>query len=100
MSDPTRTGTGPAPAPSAPASRPQTISDPREVAALVLGRINLVNARKDELTLAIHGLTDVTQQLSRIYGEQMLAIEQLRRRVKTLESGRQDRPPRAPTPMQ
>ena len=67
-----------------PAQRP--ISDPRDVATVVMARMNLVNAKKDELTMAISGLIDITQQLTRTYGEQMLAIEQLRRRVKALEA--------------
>lgn len=72
------------PAAQKPAQR--AISDPREVATLVMARMNLVNTKKDELAIAIHGLVDITQQLTRTYGEQLLAIEQLRRRVKALEA--------------
>ncbi|MEJ5989220.1 hypothetical protein WG902_04420 [Ramlibacter sp. PS3R-8] len=69
-----------------PADRKQrAISDPREVASVVMARMNLVNAKKDELAIAIHGLVDIAQQLTRSYGEQLLAMEQLRRRVKELE---------------
>ena len=64
----------------------RTVSDPREVAGLVMHRLNFVNAKKDELAIAIHGLVDITQQLTRTYAEQLLAIEQLRRRVKALEA--------------
>jgi hypothetical protein len=64
----------------------RTISDPREVASLVMARMNLVNAKKDELARAIEGLVDITQQLTRTYGAQMVAMEHLRRRVKALEA--------------
>ena len=67
-----------------PARRP--ISDPRDVATVVMARMNLVNTKKDELTAAINGLVDLTQQLTRTYAEQLMAIEQLRRRVKALEA--------------
>jgi hypothetical protein len=48
--------------------------------------MSVVNTKKDELTMAINGLVELTQQLTRTYAEQMLAIEQLRRRVKALEA--------------
>jgi hypothetical protein len=64
----------------------RAVSDPREVAAVVMARMHQVNARKDELTTAINGLIDITQQLTRTYGEQLIAIEHLRRRVKALEA--------------
>ncbi len=64
----------------------RSISDPREVANLVMARMNMVNAKKDELTIAIKGLSDVTQQLARAYAQQMLVMEQIARRVKALEA--------------
>jgi hypothetical protein len=64
----------------------RAISDPREVATVVMSRMNQVNAKKDELAVAIHALVDITEQLTRSYGQQLLAIEQLRRRVKDLEA--------------
>ncbi|TFZ03115.1 hypothetical protein EZ313_18050 [Ramlibacter henchirensis] len=78
------------PADKKPALRP--ISDPREVAAVVMGRMKLVKTKKDELSLAIDGLVDITQQLTRAYAEQLLTIDRLRRRVKELE------PPTTETP--
>lgn len=66
-----------------PAQR--AISDPREVTAVVMARMNQVNARKDELAVAINALVDITEQLTRTYSAQLLAVEQLRRRVKALE---------------
>jgi hypothetical protein len=63
----------------------KTISHPRDVATLVLTQINQVNARKDELTIAIKALSDLTQQLATSYGKQMMVIEQLARRVNALE---------------
>ena len=64
----------------------RAVSDPREVAAIVMTRANQVNAKKDELAMATNGLVDITQQLTRTYAEQLLAIEHLRRRVKALET--------------
>jgi hypothetical protein len=66
---------------------PRTISHPREVAAVVMARMNQVNVKKDELGDSVDGLMEVMQQLTKIHEEQLLAMEQLRRRVKALESG-------------
>jgi len=70
-----------------PANRPQpqAIADPRQVAAVVMARMNLINTKKDELTIAIKGLTDLTQQLVQAYAAQMQAIEQLTTRLKAME---------------
>lgn len=67
-----------------PAQR--AISDPREVAALVMGRVHTVKAKEQELATALDSLIDLTQQLTRTYGAQMVAMQQLRLRVKALES--------------
>jgi hypothetical protein len=69
------------------ANRPQinVVSDPREIATAVMARMNLINAKKDELTMAIKGLTDLTQRLVRAYAGQMQVIEQLATRMKALE---------------
>jgi hypothetical protein len=64
---------------------PRAISHPREVAAVVMAQIHTVNAKKDELTIAMKGLTDLTQQLARAYAGQVQFIEQLVTRVKALE---------------
>ena len=70
------------------ANRQQTnvISDPRQIATVVMARMNLINTKKDELTIAIKGLTDLTQQLVQAYAGQMQVIEQLATRVKALEA--------------
>jgi hypothetical protein len=47
--------------------------------------MNFINAKKDELTIAIKGLTDLTQQLVQAYAGQMQVIEQLATRLKALE---------------
>ena len=69
------------------ANRQQTnvISDPRQIATVVMARMNLINTKKDELTIAIKGLTDLTQQLVQAYAGQMQVIEQLAARLKALE---------------
>ncbi|MCT9812746.1 hypothetical protein N0K08_19110 [Acidovorax sp. Be4] len=87
MTDQDKTPAGAAQAGSAPAqSERRTVSDPRDVATLVMSRMSMVNAKKDELTIAIKGLSDVTQQLAHAYAEQMKAIEKLVKRVKALEA--------------
>src|SRR5262252_5141109 len=76
----------PATAPQvAPRPQPQPISDPRQIAAVVMARLNLINAKKDELTIAIKGVTDLTQQLVQAYAGQMQVIEQLAARLKAVE---------------
>ena len=75
-----------APQPAANRQQTNVISDPREIAAVIMARMNLVNTKKDELTIAIKGLTDLTQQLARAYVGQLQYIEQLANRVKALEA--------------
>jgi hypothetical protein len=45
-----------------------------------------VHAKKDELAVAIDGLADITRQLTRSYAAQIVAVEQLRKRVQALEA--------------
>jgi hypothetical protein len=71
--------------PATPRPQPQAISDPRQIAAVVMARMNLINTKKDELTIAVKGLTDLTQQLVQAYAGQMQVIEQLATRLKALE---------------
>ena len=69
--------------PAAPRpQQPQAISDPRQIATVIMARMNLINAKKDELTIAIKGLSDLTQQLVQAYAGQMQVIEQLAARLK------------------
>src|SRR5262249_45763671 len=67
--------------PVAPRPQLQAISDPRQIAAVVMARMNLINTKKDELTIAMKGLTDLTQQLLQAYAGQMQVIEQLATRL-------------------
>jgi hypothetical protein len=78
-------GTAVTDTPAAPRPQPQAISDPRQIAAVVMARMNLINTKKDELTIAMKGLTDLTQQLVQAYAGQMQVIEQLATRLKALE---------------
>ena len=71
---------------SATAQQPRVVSRPEDVAGLVLMQIDLVNARKDDLTIAIKGLSDLTRQLVRAYGENTQTIEQLQSKVKKMGS--------------
>jgi hypothetical protein len=71
--------------PTAPRQQPTVISDPRQIAAVVMARMNLINTKKDELTIAIKGLSDLTQQLVQAYAAQMQVIEQFTTRLKAME---------------
>ena len=72
-----------------PKQQPRVVSSPSDVAGLVLMQIDLVNGRKDDLTIAIKGLSDLMRQLVRAYGENTQTIEQLQSQVKKMErSGR------------
>lgn len=64
---------------------PRVIRNPSDVASLVLMQIDAVNAKKDELTIAVKGLADTTKQLVRAYAEQAAVIEKLVKRLKALE---------------
>lgn len=63
----------------------RTMLEPQAFAALIMARMNRVNAKKDELTIAIKGLADITQHLARVYADQIITIERLKRRVGELE---------------
>ncbi len=67
------------------AAQPRVISDPKDVAQLVLMQVDAINAKKDNLTIAIKGLTDLTKQLVRAYAEQQGAIQKLQERVNVLQ---------------
>jgi hypothetical protein len=87
MNDTAKTAANAAPAGREPSmAERRTVSDPRDVATLIMSRMGMVNAKKDELTIAIKGLSDVTQQLAHAYAEQAKAIEKLVKRVKVLEA--------------
>lgn len=46
--------------------QPRVISSPQDVAQLVMVKIDQVNAKKDELTIAVKGLADTAKQLVRL----------------------------------
>jgi hypothetical protein len=83
--------------PTAPASKPKVngqppkqppgriISDPNEVAQLVMMRIDHVNAKKDELTIAVKALADTAKQLVSVYAKQQAQIAKLAKQVEELE---------------
>lgn len=68
-----------------PGKQPRMISSPNDVASVVLMQIDAVNAKKDDLTIAIKGLTDTTKQLVRAYAQNAQAIQKLQRQVRALE---------------
>lgn len=65
--------------------RQRVISNPSDVASLVLMQVDAVNAKKDDLTTAIRSLTDTTKQLARAYSDHTKTINELKRRVQILE---------------
>jgi len=75
-----------APPPRRPQGRQRVLSHPQDVMALVLRQVDTVNATKDELTIALKGLMDLTKQLTRAYAAQTQAIQALQVRVKALEA--------------
>ena len=68
------------------AGQPRVVTHPHEVAQLVLRQIETVHNTKDELTLALRGLTDLTKQLARAYAAHTQTIAALQARVKALEA--------------
>ncbi len=66
----------------------RVISDPKEVAQLVMMRIDHVNAKKDELTIAVKALADTTKQLVSVYAKQQAEIAKLAKRVQELEKAK------------
>ncbi len=77
----TKSTTGSAPG----GQKPRIIRNPGDVAGLVMMQVDNVNAKKDELTIAIKGLTDTAKQLVRAYAEHAKAIQKLQQRIKMLE---------------
>jgi len=76
----------PATTPSAAEAQPRkVITDPREIAAIVMAQMGVVNAKKEDLAKAIKTLTDMTQQLVVAYAQQARFIERLAQRAKALE---------------
>jgi len=61
------------------------VSNPNDVASLIMMQVDAVNTKKDDLTIAIKGLTDLTKQLTRAYAEHTKTIQKLVERVKDLE---------------
>lgn len=67
------------------AGTPRVISDPNEVATIVLMQIDAVNDRKNDLTIALKGLTDLTKQLMRSYGDLTATVRAQQVKLKELE---------------
>lgn len=68
---------------------PRVISNPNDVASLVLMQVDAVNAKKDELTIAIKGLADLAKQLVRAYAQNAQAIQKLQMKIQALEQDEQ-----------
>jgi hypothetical protein len=67
-------------------NKPKVISNPNDVASIVLMQIDRVNAMKDDLTTAIKALNDTTKQLVRAYGEHTKTINKLQEKINLLET--------------
>lgn len=65
--------------------KPRVVHNPNDVANLVLLQMDLINAKKDDLTIAIKGLTDLTKQLVHAYANHTRTIQELMERVRGLE---------------
>ncbi len=63
----------------------RVVSHPSDVAGVVMMQIDSVNAKKDELTIAVKGLADTAKQLVRAYAQQAAVIQKLQRKIKELE---------------
>ena len=61
------------------------ISNPEDVAKLVMMQIDAVNGKKDDLTIAIKGMTDTARQLVRAYAQQAGVIQAMRKKLEELE---------------
>lgn len=66
----------------------RVISDPQEVAQLVMMRIDHVNSKKDELTIAVKALADTSKQLVSVYAKQQAQIAKLAMQVEELEKAK------------
>lgn len=66
------------------AGAPRVISDPNEVATIVLMQIDAVNDRQHDLTTAIKGLTDLTKQLMRSYGDLTATVRAQQAKLKEM----------------
>ena len=69
-----------------PQGRQRVLTHPQDVMTLVLRQIDAVNATKDELTITLKGLMDLTKQLAQAYAAQKQAMQGLQGRVKALEA--------------
>ncbi len=69
-------------------AKQRVISHPGDVAGLVMMQIDAVNAKKDELTIAVKGLADTAKQLVRAYAQQAAVIQNLQRKIKELEENK------------
>lgn len=63
----------------------RVIKHPNDVATLALSQLNAINTKKDELTIAIKGLSDLTTQLVNVYASNMNAMQKMQERIKELE---------------
>ncbi|MFZ2540981.1 MAG: hypothetical protein WAW75_04305 [Gallionella sp.] len=74
--------------PNGQAQPGRVISDPNEVAQLVMMRIDHVNSKKGELTIAVKALADTAKQLVSVYANQQAQIAKLAKRVDELEKAK------------
>lgn len=69
--------------------QPKVISDPHDIANIVLLQIDAVNSKKDDLTTTIKNLGDTTKKLVQAYAQQQAMIQMLQERVTELGGERQ-----------
>ena len=66
-------------------NQPRVVTNPNDVASLVLMQIDAVNSKKDELTIAMKNLMDTSKQLVKAYGENSKTIIQLKQKLDEME---------------
>ena len=71
-----------------PKGQPRVVSNPNDVASLVMMQIDAINGKKDELTIAVKSLADTAKQLVSVYAKQQAQIAKLVKRVEELEKAK------------
>ena len=66
----------------------RAISDPKEIAQIVMMQIDHVNVKKDELTIAVKALADTTKKLFSAYANQQAQLAKLAKQVEELQKAK------------
>ena len=69
-------------------NRGRLISDPKEIAQIVMMQIDHVYVKIDELTIAVKALADTTKKLFSAYANQQAQIARLAKQVEELQKAK------------